>query len=386
MKVKIDIDSATFVRFFAVFAGFVLLGYLITRLRLPLLIIFMSFFLAIALNPPVSKLASLIPGHSRIWATALSYVIVLAMIGGLVVVLVPPAVQQSVAFVREVPNYIDTLQDKRGPFNSFLAQYGLEDQLQTAVDNAKDQASGFARTIGSTFVSGVSSVLNGLFVLLTVLVLTFLMLIEGPQWMKRLWSIYIDEDRRDRHQMLSQKMYKVVTGYVNGQLLVALIAALGSLVTLLLLTTFFAVPVQVVLPLSAVVFVTSMIPMIGATLGGLIVTIALLFNDPTAALIFLVYFVVYQQIENNLVQPIVQSKSVDLSALSVIIAVLIGISISGLIGGLIAIPIAGSIKILINYYLEQRRKEAVRQPENMLSKVKKALGNNHHDKDSKESI
>lgn len=373
MKVKIDIDSATFIRFFAVLAGFVLLAYMIRHLATPLSIIFVSFFLAIALTPPVNKIASLIPGHSRIWATALAYVIVLAILGGLVIVLVPPAIKQSVAFVQQVPNYIDVLQDKQGPLNNFLEEYGLEGQLQTAVDNAKDRATEFARTIGSAFVTGVSSIFNGVITLLTVLVLTFLMLIEGPRWMQRLWSVYVDEERRDRHQILADKMYRVITAYVNGQLLIAFIAAAAALITLLLLTTLFKVPFGVVLPLSAVVLVTTMIPMVGGTLGGLIVTIALLFNDMTAAIIFALYYIVYQQLENNLVQPIVQSKSVELSALGVIIAVILGVSLAGLLGALLAIPIAGVIRILVNDFLEQRRKQSDRHPENMFSRVKNAI-------------
>lgn len=373
MKLKIDIDSATFIKFFVTLAGFILTLYLITHLQSPLIIIFISFFLAIALTPPVNKLASLIPGHSRIWATALSYIIVLSILGGLVIVLVPPAIKQSVTFIQQIPQYIDVLQDQRGPLNNFLQEYGLEDQLQNAVDNAKARATDMAQSVGSAFVSSVSNIFNGIIILLTILVLTFLMLIEGPRWVQRFWSIYINDERRERHQNLAAKMYRVITAYVNGQLLIAFIAAGTTLITLLLLATLFEVSLGVVLPLSALVLVSSMIPMVGATIGGTVVTIALLFSDMSAALVFAVFFIVYQQIENNLIQPVVQSKSVELSALAVIVAVLLGISLAGLLGGLVAIPVAGCLRILINDFLAQRRKDADYQPENMLTKMKKVL-------------
>ncbi|PLS81205.1 hypothetical protein CYG49_02635 [Candidatus Saccharibacteria bacterium] len=373
MKVKIEIDIKTFVTFFAVFAGFVLAGYLLTKLVTPLTIIFISFFLALALNPPVTKLVSYLPGHSRVGATAIAYVGVVLVLGGFVVIAVPPAIKQTVSFIEQTPSYFETIQRQQDPAREFLSQYGLEGQLDTALENAQDRAAGVAAQIGGTFVDSVGYLLNGVVVLFTILVLTFLMLIEGPTWMRRLWSIYIDEDRRDRHQRIVHRMYRVVTAYVNGQVLIAAIAAGSAMVVLVLLSTSFNVPFTAALPLAAIVFLTTMIPMVGSTIGGGIITIVLLFNDVTAAVIFLVFFVVYQQIENNLVQPIVQSKSVELSALGVITAVIIGIYLAGILGGLVAIPVAACLKILINEYLASRKRHVVDQKASVFSKVKKTL-------------
>jgi predicted PurR-regulated permease PerM len=168
-------------------------------------------------------------------------------------------------------------------------------------------------------------------------------------------------------------MYRVVSAYVNGQVLIAAIAATGALVALLVLAAFFDVPYSLALPLSGVIFITSMIPMIGATIGTIIVTLVLLFSDISAAFIFMAYFIVYQQIENNLVQPAVQSRSVELTALSVLAAVLVGVYLLGILGALLAIPIAGCIRVLVNDFVEHRHDKIKSQPENVIHKVKKAV-------------
>ena len=170
-------------------------------------------------------------------------------------------------------------------------------------------------------------------------------------------------------------MYRVVTGFVNGQMLVAFIAATCSLATLLILSAVFPLPANLALPLSALIFVTGLIPMIGATIGAIIVTLVLMLNDFGAAITFLIYFIVYQQIENNFISPTIQSKTVELSAFAILAAILIGVSLFGLLGGLISIPIAGCIRVLTIHYLEQNRKE--REQRNttlgkLVSKVKEA--------------
>jgi predicted PurR-regulated permease PerM len=293
-------------------------------------------------------------------------------LGGFLFLAIPPAVNQSVAFAQQVPNYIGTLEEQQGPIRGFLREYNLEGQLDTAIENAKEQADELAAQIANTFVKGVGSLLNGVVTVLFILVLTFLMLVEGPGWVSRAFGLYDDDEKRKHHKELISRMNRVVSAYVNGQVLIAAIAAMGALVALLVLAAFFNVPYSLALPLAGVIFIASMIPMIGATLGTILVTFVLLFSDVTAALIFLAYFVVYQQIENNMVQPAVQSRSVELTALSVLVAVLVGVYLLGILGALLAIPIAGCIRVLVNDHIEHRRKarESQRTP---IGKVKKAL-------------
>jgi predicted PurR-regulated permease PerM len=357
MKITVDVETKTFVRLILVAGALAGVVFLIWRLWAPLMIVAISFFLAIALNPPVSVLSRRLPGQSRVLATALAYLVVLLVLGVFIYVAVPPVIAETVKFVNHLPAYVQQVSDQGGLASQLIAQYNLQDELSQLVGGVQQQFGTVAKGVGSSIVDGVSSVLTGFVTMLTILVLTFLMLIEGPRWMDRLWHLYNSQALLQRHKRLAAKMYKVVTSYVNGQVLVALIAAGAGLTTLLILTRLFDVPTGAVLPLTGLIFLTDMIPMVGATFGAIIVGLVLLFNDPGAALIFTVYFIIYQQIENNFIQPLVQSRTVALSALSIILAIIIGIALLGLVGGIVAIPIAGCLRILLLDYMEHRKQK-----------------------------
>jgi predicted PurR-regulated permease PerM len=358
MKIKVDVDTKTFVRFLLVVTTFVVVIFAIWKLWTALMIIAISFFLALALNPPVSALSSRLPGHSRVLATAVAYIFMLAVIGVFIYIALPPIIDETNRFIVSLPGYLQDLSNKRGVIGELINQYNLQPQINELVAGAQAQAANLAQGFGSSLVTGITSILSGFVTLITVLVLTFLMLIEGPAWMERLWSLYQNSGKLERHQRLAVKMYKIVTSYVNGQVLVASIAGAAGLTVLLVLTYFFDVPPEAAIPLTGIIFITDLVPMIGATIGAVIVTSVLLLNDVGAALIFVVYFVIYQQIENNFIQPLVQSRTVALSALSILIAIIIGISLLGLVGGVIAIPVAGCIRVLLIDYMEHRHHKA----------------------------
>lgn len=375
MKVKVDIETKVFIRFVLVVLGIGLALVAIYKTRSALTLVGISVFLALALNPPVSKLSNLLPSKSRVGATAIAYLAVIAFLGGFFVLVVPPVVEQSAKFASTVPNLIDEANSQRYIFDDFIQRYGLEEAVDTAVVNAKDQASSIAANLGNSLVGGVGSALSGLASLLLILVLTFLMLIDGPSLMRKMWGLYDDQERLDRHQTLVSRMYRVVTGFVNGQLAVAGVAAITTLVVLLTLSATLDLPTNLAIPLSVIIFFTGMIPMIGATIGALLVGLVLLLNSLTAAIIFLVYFIIYQQIENNFISPTIQSKNVELSALLILVAVLIGISLGGLLGGVLAIPVAGSLRVLMIDQLEHARKKRTEDqtnPVKRLIKKKKA--------------
>ena len=373
MKVKIDIDTKVFIRFVLVVFGFSLAILAIYKTRSALALLGVSLFLALALNPPVSRLSKQLPSNSRVGATAIAYLVVLLLLGGFMVLVVPPVIEQSAKFANTVPDLIDEANSQRYIFDDFIQRYGLEDAVNSSVENAKNQAASVAANLGNTLVGGVGTILGGLANLLLVLVLTFLMLIEGPVWMRRMWGLYDNQERLERHQSLVKRMYRIVTGFVNGQLAVAGIAAISTLIILLTLSATLDLPTNLAVPLSVVIFFTGMIPMIGATIGAVLVGLVLLFNSPTAALIFIIYFVVYQQVENNFISPTIQSKNVELSALTILAAILIGITLGGLLGGIVAIPIAGCLRVLLLDQLELSRKKRLQDEPNPVKKlIKKA--------------
>lgn len=373
MKVKIEIETSTFVRFWLVVIGFATAILLIWLASPALIVIGIALFLALALNPPVSRLASVMPGKSRIGATAIAYLIVISALGAFLFTVIPPVIDQSAKLAQEAPTLIDQVSSQRVYVNDFVDRYNLGDQVDQAINNAKVQANNAASNLGNIIVSGVGTVLNGAITLLIILVLTFLMLIEGPKWLERLWGLYNNQERLERHRSLVERMYRVVTGYVNGQLVVAAIASICAMVVILVLSFSFGLTANIALPLGAIVFLFGLIPAVGATLSAIVVTIVLLFNSVPAALIFLAYFVVYQQIENNFISPTIQSRAVELSTLAILSAILIGGTLFGFLGVLIAIPIAGCVRVLLVDYLqhaERQRQKSSNPVKRLAAKLK----------------
>lgn len=358
MKTKIDIDTRTFVRFWLVIFGIVLLAALLYRAQLGLIILGVSFFLALALNRPVSAIARKLPGKSRVGATALAYVAVMSIIIAIVVLVIPPIVQQTAKLAQTIPAAVETATGPWQGFRSFIDEYKLQPQLDSALSSIQNSAQAWAGNVGQSVIAGIGSFFSFIAAFILVLVLTFLMLIEGPEWVNRLWRFYKDKERMEKHRRVATRMYNVVSGYVTGQLTVSAIGATSAGLFVFVLTFFFpAVDPGLAMPTAAITFLLSLIPMFGATIGGVLIALLLAFNSLPAAVIYAIFFVLYQQIENNFISPHIQAKRINLSALMVLAAVTVGLYMFGVVGGIIAIPIAGSIRVLIEEYLLDNKNE-----------------------------
>ena len=353
MKTRIDIDTKTFVRFWLVVIGFGFAIFAIYNARIALIILGISLFLALALNGPVSRIARVLPGKSRTAATALAYVLVVVVLSAIILLVIPPIVQQTAKFIQNVPSIVGTATNQWKGLNGLIDQYNLKPQVDQAVNSIKDSTASWASNVGKSAIGVVGSFLSFLTGSLLVLVLTFLMLIEGPMWMKRLWGLYKDRKKMALHKRIVSRIYGVVSGYVTGQLTVSAIGGVLAGAAVFVLSLIFPqIPSGLTFPAAAITFVLSLIPMFGATIAGLLITILIAFNSLPAAIIYIVYFFIYQQIENNFVAPQVQAKKIELSALAVLGSVTIGLYLFGLVGGIIAIPIAGSIRVLFDEYLK----------------------------------
>ncbi|HEY8992572.1 MAG TPA: AI-2E family transporter [Candidatus Microsaccharimonas sp.] len=360
MKTRIDIDTRTFVRFWLVVIGFGFAIFAIYSARDALIILGISLFLALALNRPVSRISRVLPGKSRTAATAIAYVLVVVVLGAIIFLVVPPIVQQTAKFIQNVPSFVDTATNQWKGLNGFIDQYNLKPQVDQAVNSIKDSTASWASNVGKSVISGVGSFFSFLTAFVLVLVLTFLMLIEGPVWMKRIWGIYNDKKKMILHQRIISRIYGVVSGYVTGQLTVSAIGAVLAGAAVFVLSLIFPqIPSGLTFPTAAITFVLSLIPMFGATIAGLLIAALLAFNNLPAAIIYIIYFFIYQQIENNFVAPQVQAKKIELSALAVLGSVTIGLYLFGIVGGIIAIPIAGSIRVLLDEYLQHSKAERI---------------------------
>jgi len=344
--VELTISNKTVIRvLLLVFASIISLAAL-RQARHAVILIFTAFFLSLALNAPVHWIAIRVPGKrkgSRVVATALSFFVVIAVLFGFLSSIVPPLVRQTNNFIDVAPNLVQQVQDQNSSTGRMIAKYHLQGQ----VNKLSQQLAGRLSNIGGKAVDGAVKIGSSIFSVLTILVLTFMMLIEGPRWL-RFFRDLIPDGHHARADRLGTDMYKVVKGYVNGQVVLALIAACLLLPALLVLHVSYPAALVVV------VFVCGLIPLIGHTIGAAIVTVVALFHSPVSALFILIYYILYQQIETYIIQPRIQANSTNMSPLLVFGSVIIGISFGGLFGGLVAIPAMGCIRIAILDYLRTR--------------------------------
>ncbi len=303
-----------------------------------------SAFLAIALNPAVTWLSTRLHIKSRVWATGLGYIVVLAVLAGFMALIVPPLVHQMNSFVKTVPNTVSTLKNQDSTAGRLIQRY----HLQSQVDKASSDLSGRLGDVPSVVFSAASTVGSIFVAILTILVLTFMMLVEGPLWLERIYDA-MPVEKRKPYKKLANKMYHVITSYVNGQVFIAALAALFAFAALTIASHFTHVTVNS-LALAGIVFLCGLIPLIGNTIAAVFVVIICAFSSIPLAIIMLIYFPIYQQTENATLQPHIQAKNNQLTPLLVFLAALIGAGFGGLLGAFVAIPAAGCLRILLEYH------------------------------------
>ena len=347
-KIKIDIAPITIIKVIAIVLGALMLLSFIKIISHALILIFISTFLAMALNPAVSFIARKLKSKSRVRATGLAYLLVTLVVVSFFLLVIPPLVRQTIDFIKEVPATISSFQSADSTISGLISEYNLDDQIDQFSADFKEQF----KNVGQPILATAGTV--GTFVVSTVVVfvLTFMILVEGPFWLKRFFEIQ-PKNKRAKRQRVFNRIYRQVTGYVNGQLLIAIVAGIFAFVALVIASSIFDAEINEI-ALAAIVSLFALLPMIGATIGSVIVIFACLLVSLPLAITMAIYFIVYQQIENLTVQPLIQSRSSNLTPLTVFIAAIVGISFGGILGALIAIPTAGSLKILLEeYYLNR---------------------------------
>lgn len=347
-EVWINISNRTVVRVLLLVVVSIVLLAAVRKASHALILIFAAFFLALALNAPVHWLAKHLPGKrrgNRGVATTVSFLVVVLALAGFLIAVAPPLTRSITTFTGDVPRLVQETRNKNSTVGQFISKYNLQNQI----DSFAKQFGSRLSNVPGTAVSTVGKLLSSAVSILATLALTFMMLVEGPYWVKRARSLLPTE--HDEHvDRLGADMYKVIRGYVNGQVLLAAIAAL------LITPALFILHISTPLALMVVVFVCGLIPLVGHSIGAAIVTIVALFHSPWSAVIILAYYILYQQIENYVIQPRIQANSTNLSPLLVFAAVIIGVSFGGLLGGLVAIPIMGCLRVLVIDYLHSHGK------------------------------
>jgi len=325
-------STRTVARITLTVAGVLLFLYLLYTVRSVLTLVFISAFLALAFGPAVEFFSR--RGLPRTAAILATYLSIFAAIVGIGLLIVPPVVNGVQSLSRDIPGYVRDLR-KSKQFRKYDNRYHISQKLN---DQAKKLPSRLGDAAGA-LQSVTVGVFSALVQLITVLTMTFFFLKDGERIVG--FGLRLLAERQPRARAVSGDIYRSVSGYVAGNVIISIIAGTVAWLSLTLLGVPFAVP------LGVLVAFLDLIPLVGATIGAVIVGIVTAFHDfPTATIIWAVIAVVYQQVENNVLQPLVYRRTVDVPPLTVIVAILIGASLLGVLGALVAIPVAAAVQIV----------------------------------------
>ena len=334
--------NRTVVRVILVAVAVVASLYFLWMIRSVLGMLFIAIFLAVALGPAVEFFVR--RKVKRGVAILITYVLLLSVVFGLGLLVVPPIVNGVNDFVDNVPSYVQDLRDSK-TFRDYDDKYNitpkLDEQAKKLPSHLSDAASGLR-----TVTVGVFGVVVQL---VTILVMTFFLLLDGRRMLS--WAFReLGPERGKRLEKIGEDVYRAVGGYVAGNLLISVIAGVISYLVMLALGIPFAVP------LAVLVAFFDLIPLVGSTIAGAVIAIvAAIVGFPTTLIIWVIFLVVYQQVENNVIQPIVYRRTVAIHPLIVLVAVLIGGSLLGVLGALLSIPVAATVQILVKEWWQYRR-------------------------------
>jgi len=327
----------------------VLVLYVVYLLRRPLSWLVIAVFIAIAVSGPVNVLSR----HMRRGlAIAVVYVTLLLIPVGLGALLIPSLVNQGEDLANNAPEYAQDVTDfvnENETLRNLNDDYDITTKLQDEAEKLPSKIGDAASTLRDIGIGFVNSVFAGL----TILILSIFMVSRGRGWIERFLETR-NPEQKERIGRALDHIGNAVGNYVAGALLQATIAGITSFIVLTILGVPFAGP------LALVVFFFDLIPLVGASLAAVLVAVVTLFvNFPVALIVWVIYAIAYQQVENYVIQPQIQRRAVAVEPFVVLVAVLFGSTLFGIIGALLAIPAAASIQIAIREWMAYRREVVV---------------------------
>ncbi len=315
---------------------------LILALKTVIELLIIATFLAVVLSPAVSVLVRL--KFRRSLATTIVFFLGMAAFGGLGYLFIHPLYQQAIHFANDLPGTLARVQSGKGRIGSIVARYHLQKDAATYIPKIRNYLS----HLGGPALSAARTVLSGLGGLVLLLIMTFLILLEGPSLVRGLLRV-LSPRQAGRVRQILDDIAKSVTGYVIGNFATSVIAGIVCAISLTLLGVPFAIVFGVW------VAMVDLLPLVGGLLAG-VPTVAFAFlHSPTAGIVMLIVFLVYQQLENHLLNPLIMSRTVRLNPLWVLLSVLAGAELAGFIGALLAIPAAGTIHVVARDIWDERR-------------------------------
>ena len=340
------------VRTVLIVVTFALSLYLIYLLRKPIGWLLIAGFLAIALSGPVDFLDRRMKRGFAITLVYLGLLVVPVALGGLIV---PPLVTEGNNLAKKAPDYardVSSFVNENATLRELNEDYDITGKLTEEAGKLPGKLGGAAGTLRDLGLG----IVNSVFALVTILILAAFMLGSAQRWIQS-GLRYLPEDRAGRLERVLRRSAAAISNYVAGALAQATIAGVLSYIVLRILGVPFAAP------LAVIIFFLDLIPLIGATIGAVVVGIVTLFsNFPTATIVWAVWSIVYQQVENNLIQPQIQKRAVNINPFVVVVSVLFGSALLGVLGALVAVPVAASIQIAVREYADYRGIKPRRPP------------------------
>lgn len=329
-----------------------LLLYVVLHTRRVLTWIVIGAFFAVALGPVVDWVQRrVLGGRRRALATFLVFLVVVVLLAALIAAFAVPLVNEGTRFAGQLPGLIDDARAGRGPVGDLLERTHALQWVQ----NNQARISGFASGLTAPVAGALSGLASGIAGTLTVLVLAYLMVLEGPRVVEGTLNV-LRPATAERVRRVGADCARSVTGYLSGNLLISVLCAGLTYVVLLVLGVPFAGLIALF------VGIADLIPLVGATIGGATAVLAGFIHSVPAGITVLVFFVLYQQLENHLLQPVVFARTVKLDPLTVIVAILIGAELMGILGALLAIPVASIIQVILRDVWDHRRGELKDEP------------------------
>ncbi len=326
------------VRTVLIVVGAVLALYVIYLLRKPISWLIIAAFIAVAAAGPVNYFQRYM---KRGLAIALTYFLIILIPIGLGVLLIPPVVNQVGDVADNAPAYVDDVTEyvnKNETLQNLDQKYDITTKLTEEADKLPEKAGDAAKLLGDIGVGFV----NRLFAAITIFILSIFMVAAGPRWARRFVEMQRPE-HAERIERTLQRIANAVGNYVGGALIQATIAGLLAFIVLQILGVPFAGP------LAVLVFFFDLIPVVGATIAAFLVAIVTVVVDfPVTLIIWVVFAIVYQQVENYLIQPQIQKRATEIEPFVILVAVLFGSTLFGILGAIVAIPTAAAIQITLH--------------------------------------
>ena len=340
-------QSPFYVGFVGAFGVIIALGlwHLLGRLSTVLTLIVVAFFLTLALDPIVQFLTRREIKRPAAVAIVFAGVLVVFTLLGLLVV--PPVLQQGTELVQEAPGYVDGVLDSR-IVRQIDQDYRAVDKISEEFNKRLTDSAFLSQIFGGVLGAG-RALVTGVFQFFTVMILTLFFLANLPKVKGAAFGM-VPASRRTRVTSLSEEIMRRTGSYAIGQVAVATINAILSWIMM----TIVGIPYAAVL--AVLVGVLGLVPMVGATLGAALVCTVAVFDEPRKMVIALVYYVVYQQVENYVVVPRIMQRTVSVPGAVTVVAALAGAALLGLLGALLAIPIAAGLLLLYEEVLLPRQR------------------------------